>query len=66
MPRVMVDGPSAESELVWQGRLQGQAPDIDAVVYFDECEAESLVPGSIVQARITGARGYDIVAAPVG
>ena len=64
--RVMVDGPSAESDLVWQGRLQGQAPDIDAVVYFDECEAESLVPGSIVQARITGARGYDIVAAPIG
>jgi ribosomal protein S12 methylthiotransferase len=63
--RVMVDGPSADSDLVWQGRLEGQAPDIDAVVYFDQCDVESLVPGTIVQARIEGARGYDIVAAPV-
>jgi ribosomal protein S12 methylthiotransferase len=64
--RVMVDGPSSESDLVWQGRLEGQAPDIDAVVFFDRCDPESLVPGTIVQARIEGARGYDIVAAPVG
>jgi ribosomal protein S12 methylthiotransferase len=64
--RVMVDGPSAESDLVWQGRLQGQAPDIDAVVYLDQCDVESLAPGSIVSARIEGARGYDIVAAPIG
>src|SRR5688500_16252827 len=64
--RVMIDGPSADSPLVWQGRLEGQAPDIDAVVYLDQCDPESLVPGHIVEARIEGARGYDIVAAPVG
>ena len=60
-----VDGPSADSPLVWQGRLQGQAPDIDAVVYLDQCDPDSLVPGTIVEARISGARGYDVVAAPV-
>ena len=27
----MIDGPSPEHELVLQGRLEGQAPDIDAV-----------------------------------
>jgi len=64
--RVMIDGPSAESDLVWQGRLEGQAPDIDAVVYLDQCDPGMLAPGRIVQARIEGARGYDIVAAPVG
>ena len=64
--RVMVDGPSADSPLVWQGRLEGQAPDIDAVVYLDQCDAADLVPGSIVRARIEGARGYDVVAAPLG
>ncbi|MEX2270672.1 MAG: 30S ribosomal protein S12 methylthiotransferase RimO, partial [Vicinamibacterales bacterium] len=64
--RVMVDGPSADSPLVWQGRLEGQAPDIDAVVYLDQCDPGSLVPGTIVQARINGSRGYDVVAAPVG
>ena len=63
--RVMVDGPSAESDLVWQGRLEGQAPDIDAVVYLDECDIASLVPGQVVEARVTGSRGYDLVAAPV-
>ena len=64
--RVMVDGPSPDSELVWQGRLEGQAPDIDAVVYLDRWELDTLVPGSIVQARIEDSRGYDIVAAPAG
>jgi ribosomal protein S12 methylthiotransferase len=64
--RVMVDGPSHESPLVWQGRLEGQAPDIDAVVYLDQCDPGLLVPGTFVQARIEGTRGYDVVAAPVG
>ena len=61
----MVDGPSTESPLVWQGRLEGQAPDIDAVVYLDQCDPDTLVPGSLIQARIDGARGYDVVAAVV-
>ena len=64
--RVMVDGPSDDSPLVWQGRLQGQAPDIDAVVYLDRSDPDALVPGTVITARIEGARGYDIVAAPVG
>ena len=38
---VMVDGPSPDSDLVLQGRLQGQAPDIDAVVYLSECDASA-------------------------
>jgi ribosomal protein S12 methylthiotransferase len=63
--RVMVDGPSPDSPLVWQGRLEGQAPDIDAVVYLDRCDPDALVPGSLIQARIEGARGYDVVAAPI-
>jgi ribosomal protein S12 methylthiotransferase len=63
--RIMVDGPSAESELVWQGRLEGQAPDIDAVVYFDQADPSALTPGQVIDARITGARGYDLVATPL-
>ncbi len=60
---VMVDGPSPDSDLVLQGRLQGQAPDIDAVVYLSECDASAVAPGDLVQARITGSRGYDLIAA---
>ena len=60
--RVMVDGPSPESDLVLQGRLEGQAPDIDAVVYLSECDPTHVQPGQIVSARLIEARGYDFVA----
>ena len=56
---VMVDGPSPDAELVWQGRLAGQAPDIDSVVFLDGADPEVLAPGQVMRARITGARGYD-------
>jgi ribosomal protein S12 methylthiotransferase len=63
--RVLVDGPSAESPLVMQGRLDGQAPEIDSVVYLSDCDPSAIAPGSFVQARITGSRGYDLIATPV-
>jgi len=63
--RVMVDGPSPDSDLVVLGRLEGQAPDIDALVYFDQCDPATLVPGTLVDATITGARGYDLVVTPL-
>jgi ribosomal protein S12 methylthiotransferase len=63
--RVMVDGPSPDSDLVMTGRIEGQAPDIDAMVFFDECDPSTLAPGTIVEAAITGARGYDLVARPL-
>jgi ribosomal protein S12 methylthiotransferase len=62
--RVMVDGVSPESELVVTGRLEGQAPDIDAIVYFDQCDPATLIRGTIVDATITSARGYDLVVTP--
>ena len=63
---VLVDGPSAEHELVLQGRLEGQAPDIDAVVYLTDCDPDAYRPGDLVRTRIVDARGYDLVAAPIG
>ncbi|MSO50368.1 MAG: 30S ribosomal protein S12 methylthiotransferase RimO [Acidobacteria bacterium] len=63
--RVMVDGPSPESELVVLGRLEGQAPDIDAMVYFDQCDPTTLVRGTVVDATISGSRGYDLVVVPM-
>jgi ribosomal protein S12 methylthiotransferase len=61
---ILVDGPSAEHEMVVQGRLEGQAPDIDSVVYLTDCDPAGLHAGDLIQARIVGARGYDLVAAP--
>jgi len=62
--RVMIDGPSAEHELVLHGRLEGHAPDIDAVVYLTDCDPSRYGAGEFVTAEIVGARGYDLIAAP--
>jgi ribosomal protein S12 methylthiotransferase len=63
--RVLVDGPSTESALVLQGRLEGQAPDIDSVVYLSDCDPSAIPAGTFVAARVTGARGYDLVASVI-
>ena len=63
--RVVVDGPSPEHELVLQGRLAGQAPEIDPVVYLTECDPSVIVPGAFLDVEIVGAEGYDLVVRPV-
>jgi len=63
---VLIDGPSPEHELVLQGRLEGQAPDIDPVVVLTDCDSERYSPGDLIRARIVGAKDYDLVAAPIG
>jgi ribosomal protein S12 methylthiotransferase len=60
--QVLVDGPSPEHELVLTGRLAGQAPDIDSIVYLTEGDPEALRPGDLVEAEIVDARGYDLIA----
>ena len=62
---VMIDGPSPEHELVLQGRTEGQAPEIDAVVYLTDCDPDLFKPGELIRAQIVEARDYDLVAAPV-
>src|SRR5262245_27948161 len=62
--RVLVDGPSPEHELVLQGRLEGQAPDIDPVVYLTECDPSAYERGQLIRARVVGAQGYDLIASP--
>ncbi len=63
--RLVVDGPSPEHELVLQGRLAGQAPEIDPVVYLTECDPSAFPMGSFVDVEIVGAEGYDLVARPL-
>ncbi len=64
--RLLVDGPAAEHELVLRGRLQGQAPDIDPMVYLTDCDPSEFAPGSLIDVQIVGHRGYDLVAQPLG
>ena len=61
---VLIDGPSAEHELVLQGRLEGQAPDIDPVVYLTDCDPSLYGRGDLIRARVVGAQGYDVLATP--
>ena len=63
--RLLVDGPSAEHDLVLRGRLEGQAPDIDPVVYLSECDPGELPAGTFLEAEIIGSRGYDLIARPI-
>jgi ribosomal protein S12 methylthiotransferase len=62
--RLVVDGPSSEHQLVMRGRLEGQAPDIDPLVYLTECDPAELTPGQFLDVEITGARDYDLLARP--
>jgi len=63
--RLLVDGPSAEHELVLRGRLEGQAPDIDPVVYLTDCDPSDFRAGQFLQAEIVGSRDYDLLARPL-
>jgi ribosomal protein S12 methylthiotransferase len=63
--RLLVDGPAAEHDLVLRGRLAGQAPDIDPVVFLTECDPSLLSPGQFIDAEIVASRGYDLVARPL-
>jgi ribosomal protein S12 methylthiotransferase len=59
--RVLVDGFS-DAEQMWEGRYDGQAPEIDGVVYVQG----DLIPGTFVHVEVTEATEYDLIGHPVG
>ena len=60
--RVIFEGQAAESDLLWQGRLETQAPDIDGCVLINDAPEDfDPVPGKIINVLITDAHDYDIV-----
>jgi ribosomal protein S12 methylthiotransferase len=65
--QVMFEGASTESDLLWQGRMETQAPDIDGCVLINDAP-EGLMPaeGEIVSVEITSAQDYDLVGRIVG
>ncbi|HEY5950955.1 MAG TPA: 30S ribosomal protein S12 methylthiotransferase RimO [Kofleriaceae bacterium] len=56
---VLVEGISAESEYLLEGRWYGQAPGIDGITYLADGEAK---PGTMVKARVTQGADYDLAA----
>jgi ribosomal protein S12 methylthiotransferase len=59
--RVLIEGRSAESELVWQARMATQAPDIDGVCYLESVGEREPEPGTFRLMRVTRAHDYDLV-----
>ena len=66
----MVEGPSRETDLLFEGRLATQAPEIDGVCLINDVEGAAPAPGEIRRFRVTEGHDYDLVgtlldAAPV-
>jgi len=60
--RVLFEGESAESDLLWQGRMETQAPDIDGCVLINDAPEDfAPQPGQVVNVLITEAQEYDLV-----
>lgn len=60
--QVMFEGESKESELLWQGRVETQAPDIDGCVLINDVP-DGVLPavGEFVSVEITEGHEYDLV-----
>jgi ribosomal protein S12 methylthiotransferase len=58
---VLIEGPSPETELLWQARLATQAPEIDGVCLVNDFGPAEPVPGEIRRMRINEAHDYDLV-----
>jgi ribosomal protein S12 methylthiotransferase len=63
---VLIEGPSAETELLWQARMAAQAPEIDGVCYVNDFEGAPPQVGQIRTFRITEAHDYDLVGTLTG
>ncbi len=61
MQTVLVDGLSEDPAFPREGRLAGQAPEIDGVVYLTD---RALAPGQFANVRIVEAEGYELVGEP--
>jgi ribosomal protein S12 methylthiotransferase len=60
---LLAEGESEETPLLWEGRTQFHAPEIDGKVYINDFGAlETLEPGRFYRAEITEAHEYDVVA----
>lgn len=58
---IMVEGPSSESDLLLQGRLESQAPEIDGVCLINDSEVGDVRPGEFRTIRITRVLGHDLL-----
>ncbi len=60
---LVLTGPSAETELLWEGRTAMHAPEIDGTVYVNDfADDRDICEGEFYRCEITEAHDYDLVA----
>ncbi len=60
---ILAEGESEETPLLWEGRTQFHAPEIDGKVYINDFgDLEAPEPGRFYRAEITEAHDYDVIA----
>jgi ribosomal protein S12 methylthiotransferase len=64
--QVMLEGPSKETDLVWEARLEGMAPEIDGKVYITDFEgvndtARLPAPGTLATLEVSETKDYDLI-----
>src|SRR5229473_2838046 len=60
---VLALGASEETDLLWEGRTEMHAPEIDGRLFINDFgDHEELVPGTFYRCEITEAHDYDLVA----
>jgi ribosomal protein S12 methylthiotransferase len=65
--QAMLEGPSRDTDLIWEARLEGMAPEIDGKIYITEFEgvndaADLPQPGTMATIEITESNDYDLIA----
>lgn len=59
--KVLIEGEHEETELLIQGRHEGQAPDIDGKVIINDLSGREIKVGDLVEVEITDVLDYDLV-----
>ncbi len=60
---VLIEGPSPDTDLLWQARMSTQAPEIDGFCYVNDFAGAAPRRGEIRRMRITEAHDYDLIGA---
>jgi ribosomal protein S12 methylthiotransferase len=64
--RVLLDGLSSETDLLLEGRLETQAPDIDGHILINDADEIEPATGSFYTVEITESLEYDLIGRIVG
>ena len=59
---LLLEGPSSETDLLWEGRTAMHAPEIDGTVYINDFGDHEAREGAFHRCEITEAHDYDLVA----